>query len=137
MTSSSTVINASELWLHPQDGALRCGTDGLPLGGDSTGYGSQDAYGGTRRHMMQASWTLLANLTLGACNTSAPGNTSGQAETIIGESSAVYWLRVSALATTLAFLSLLTFVGNAMVLHAVRTERRLQTVSASYCPQSK
>lgn len=29
----------------------------------------------------------------------------------------------------LTLLSLLTFIGNAMVLHAVRTERRLQTVS--------
>jgi len=71
----------------------------------------------------------MANITFGVCNTSASGNTSAQ-ETITGESSAVYWLRVSALAATLAFLSLLTFVGNAMVLHAVRTERRLQTVSA-------
>lgn len=32
----------------------------------------------------------------------------------------------------LTLLSLLTFVGNAMVLHAVRTERRLQTVSYKY-----
>lgn len=32
----------------------------------------------------------------------------------------------------LTLLSLLTFVGNAMVLHAVRTERRLQTVSSVY-----
>lgn len=30
----------------------------------------------------------------------------------------------------LTLLSILTFVGNAMVLHAVRTERRLQTVSS-------
>ena len=33
------------------------------------------------------------------------------------------------LGAVLAFLCMLTFVGNAMVLHAVRTERRLQTVS--------
>lgn len=33
------------------------------------------------------------------------------------------------LGLVLSLLSLLTFIGNAMVLHAVRTERRLQTVS--------
>ena len=32
------------------------------------------------------------------------------------------------LGLVLFFLSLLTFIGNAMVLHAVRTDRRLQTV---------
>ncbi|KAK2179435.1 hypothetical protein NP493_489g01000 [Ridgeia piscesae] len=129
MTLQSAVVNASGLWLHSPGGALRCGTDGLPLGGDVTGYGSRGAYAETRGHVVQASWKLMANITFGVCNTSASGNTSAQ-ETITGESSAVYWLRVSALAATLAFLSLLTFVGNAMVLHAVRTERRLQTVSA-------
>lgn len=36
------------------------------------------------------------------------------------------------LGVLLVFLSLLTFVGNAMVLHAVKTERRLQTVSIHY-----
>lgn len=35
------------------------------------------------------------------------------------------------LGVVLAFLCMLTFVGNAMVLHAVRTERRLQTVSSN------
>ena len=38
-------------------------------------------------------------------------------------------LRDIALGTILGILSLLTFVGNAMVLHAVRTDKRLQTVS--------
>lgn len=35
------------------------------------------------------------------------------------------------LGCTLTILSLLTLVGNALVLHAVRTERRLQTVSST------
>ena len=39
-------------------------------------------------------------------------------------------LRDIALGTVLGVLSLLTFVGNAMVLHAVRTDKRLQTVSS-------
>lgn len=37
------------------------------------------------------------------------------------------------LGVVLSILCLLTFVGNAMVLHAVRTERRLQTVSQNVC----
>ena len=40
-------------------------------------------------------------------------------------------LRDIALGTVLGVLSLLTFVGNAMVLHAVRTDKRLQTVSTT------
>jgi len=32
----------------------------------------------------------------------------------------------------LYFLAVITFVGNAMVLHAIRTEKRLQTVSNSF-----
>lgn len=37
-----------------------------------------------------------------------------------------------ALAVTLGILSLVTIVGNAMVLHAVRTEQALQSVSESF-----
>lgn len=40
------------------------------------------------------------------------------------------WIRDVSLGLVLALLSLLTFLGNAMVLHAVRTEKRLQTVSS-------
>ena len=42
---------------------------------------------------------------------------------------ALHWVRLVSLEALLFGLSLLTFIGNAMVLHAVRTERRLQSVS--------
>ena len=41
----------------------------------------------------------------------------------------LYWIRMVAMGFTLFVLCTLTIVGNAMVLHAVRTDRRLQTVS--------
>ena len=49
-------------------------------------------------------------------------------ETGVGRS-AGHLLQDVALGSVLGLLSMLTFVGNAMVLHAVRTEKRLQTVS--------
>ena len=42
-------------------------------------------------------------------------------------------LREIPLGIVLTLLCLVTSVGNAMVLHAVRTERRLQTVSVTRC----
>lgn len=42
------------------------------------------------------------------------------------------WVRDISLGCVLGFLCLLTAVGNAMVLHAVRTERNLQTVSTIF-----
>ena len=39
------------------------------------------------------------------------------------------WCRDIVLGILLAALSMVTFIGNAMVLHAVRTERRLQSVT--------
>ena len=42
---------------------------------------------------------------------------------------ALGWARDALLGTVLGFLCLLTAVGNAMVLYAVRTEKTLQTVS--------
>ena len=48
--------------------------------------------------------------------------------THVGDPAPVGILRDIGLGVVLAFLCMLTFVGNAMVLHAVRTERRLQTV---------
>ncbi len=65
------------------------------------------------------------------------GNYSNGNATYIGEDNLlnvslpmtpVEWVRDITLGVVLAALSLLTFLGNAMVLHAVRTERRLQSV---------
>ena len=121
MTSLSAVMNASGLLMPTGDGLL-CGADRQPIG--------SDVISGI---VSQTTWMLMANLTSGPCaNSSAPENASVEARTIIGESIAVYWLKGIALAITLAVLSLLTFVGNAMVLYAVRTERRLQTVSTLF-----
>ena len=49
--------------------------------------------------------------------------------TISGEEDALHWVRMISLQVVLLGLSLITSIGNAMVLHAVRTERRLQSVS--------
>ena len=43
------------------------------------------------------------------------------------------WCRDIVLGIVLAALSMVTFIGNAMVLHAVRTERRLQSVNINVC----
>lgn len=71
---------------------------------------------------------LLGNLSLyneSAMNVSAfDGST--ESSTLVAE-----WVRDISLGIVLAVLSLLTFIGNAMVLHAVRTEKRLQTVCDS------
>ena len=64
--------------------------------------------------------TLALNVTASPDTTTAGGVSSGLALT--GD---------IALGIMLALLSLLTILGNAMVLHAVRTERALQSVS--YC----
>ena len=53
--------------------------------------------------------------------------TNGTVE--VGLHATVELWRVIPLGVLLTALSLLTFIGNAMVLYAVRTERRLQTVS--------
>lgn len=56
-------------------------------------------------------------------------NTTWGNDTSVEENVPVTLLRDIALGTVLGALSLLTFLGNAMVLHAVRTDKRLQTVS--------
>ena len=45
---------------------------------------------------------------------------------------ALEWCRDIIIGILLVVLSLVTFIGNAMVLHAVRTERRLQSVNIIY-----
>ena len=133
MTSLSAAMNGSDLLMQMTGNGLICGADGQPLGSDVTGILSQDEYVGVRRQVVQNTWMLMANLTSGPCaNSSGPENASAEAGAIIGESIVVYWLKGIALAVTLTVLSLLTFVGNAMVLYAVRTERRLQTVSTLF-----
>lgn len=60
-------------------------------------------------------WYLIENYTNGSLSLEPEGNHE-------------VWRDIP-LGLVLSLLSLLTFIGNAMVLHAVRTERRLQTVS--------
>ncbi len=45
-----------------------------------------------------------------------------------GSDAVADWAKTSLLAVVLFGLSLMTSIGNAMVLHAVRTDKRLQTV---------
>ncbi len=56
----------------------------------------------------------------------------GTVEPGVVEYTGLEWCRDVILGVVLATLSLLTIVGNAMVLHAVRTERRLQSVCIYY-----
>ncbi len=56
----------------------------------------------------------------------------GTVEPEVVEYTGLEWCRDVILGVVLATLSLLTIVGNAMVLHAVRTERRLQSVCIYY-----
>lgn len=50
-----------------------------------------------------------------------------------GSDAVADWVKTLLLAVLLFGLSLITSIGNAMVLHAVRTDKRLQTVCTDTC----